>query len=137
MKRFFISLCLVLVAYGCAGFIKNSGKTAKMTRLVFALSVLCSLISILPTISLDFPSFNSVNEAEYTNTELSEEVFKETVARLLQSENITYSKIQIISSKNEDKSINIDKIKISGASDPNKAREVLEQNIKIERIEVS
>lgn len=127
----------MLVAYGCAGFIKNSGKTAKMTRLVFALSVLCSLISVLPTISLDFPSFNSVSEAEYTNTELSEEVFKETVARLLQSENITYSKIQIISSKNEDKSINIDKIKISGASDPNKAREVLEQNIKIERIEVS
>ncbi len=137
MKNFFMSLCLVLIAYGSAGFIKNGGKTAKMTHFVFALCVLCSLVSIIPTIDLSMPSFEKSDTAQFTNAELSGEVFKETVKNLLRSHSITFNKIDIISSKNDDGSITIDKIMVRGTSDPQKATEILKSNTGIEQIEVS
>lgn len=132
-----MSLCRVLIAYGGAGFIKNSGKTAKMTHFVFALCVLCSLVSIIPTIDLSMPSFEKSDTAQFTNAELSGEVFKETVKNLLRSHSITFNKIDIISSKNDDGSITIDKIMVRGTSDPQKATEILKSNTGIEQIEVS
>ncbi len=137
MKNFFMSLCAVLISYGCAGFIKNSGKTAKMTHFIFALCVICSFISLLPRVDLALPTFSSSGTAEYTNTELSEEVFTKTLENLLSGQSITFEKIEVTSSKNKDGSITINKIRVQGASDSEKAKEILKENTSVAQIEVN
>jgi|GEM_PF-4051236 len=131
-----MSLCIILVSYGSAAFIKNSGETAKMTRFVFAVTLLCSLLSGLPSISfIDIPF--SMSSQDYTNYNLSEAAFTGTVEQMLKKEETEFKKVSISYSQNEDGSINIEKIRVTGAKEPEKVKKIISENTGIEQIEVS
>lgn len=106
-----------------------------MTRFVFALCLLCSFISVLPTVDIEKFSVNaSVN---YENDTLTISAFRACVADLLEKENVSFEKIEIISTEKGENGINIEGIRVDGATDKKKAEEVLAANIKTARIEVN
>lgn len=132
MRTFFTSICLTLIAYGSVNLIKNSGKTAKMSRFIFALCVLCSFVSLIPAMELELHEFNS--SAQYENRELNLKVSEQVIVNLLESESITFSEVTVSFNDSGDA---IEEIRVTGSSDKEKTIRVIKSNTEAKRIEVS
>ncbi|MEE0839237.1 MAG: hypothetical protein U0L72_01640 [Acutalibacteraceae bacterium] len=137
MKDFFVSLCLILVAFGAAAFIKNGGALSKMTGFVFAVAVICSVIGTLDLSEVQDIKFNLDSEGIYASADLSSEAFKTAIENMLKTEGIDFEEIMLFSSKNSDGSINIEKIRVKGVTDKERTAEFIRENTGIEKIEVS
>ncbi len=137
MKDFFVSLCLILIAFGAAAFIKNGGALSKMTGFVFAVAVICSVIGAFDLSEVQDIKFNLDSEGIYASASLSSEAFKIAIENMLKTEGIDFEEITLFSSKNSDGSISIEKIRIKGTKDTDRTKEFIKENTGIEKIEVS
>lgn len=108
-----------------------------MSRFVFAVAVFCSVISTVPFLDIDSISFSIPANVQYSNSSLSESAFEQVLGEMLKKEGIEFKDITVYSSKNEDKSINIEEIRVKGVADKQRAEDFIRTNTGVEKIEVS
>lgn len=137
MREFFVSLCLILVTFGASALIKNGGALSKMTGFVFALAVICSVMSAFNVSEVQDIKLNFDSGEIYASASLSSEAFKMALEDMLTKEGIEFGEIMLHSSKNEDGSISIEKIRVKGVTDKDRTAEFIKENTGIEKIEVS
>lgn len=137
MREFFVSLCLILITFGASALIKNGGALSKMTGFVFALAVICSVMSAFNVSEVQDIKLNFDSGEIYASASLSSEAFKMALEDMLTKEGINFSEIMLHSSKNEDGSISIEKIRVKGVTDKDRTAEFIGENTGIEKIEVS
>lgn len=137
MREFFVSLCLILVTFGASALIKNGGALSKMTGFVFALAVICSVMSAFNVSEVQDIKLNFDSGEIYASASLSSEAFKMALEDMLTKEGIEFGEIMLHSSKNEDGSISIEKIRVKGVTDKDRTAEFIRENTGIEKIEVS
>lgn len=136
MRDFFVGLCLILVIFGASALMKNDGALSKMTGFVFAVAIICSVISTFDTAQLQDINLN-FDKGEIYASSLSDEAFKMALEDMLTKKGIDFSEIMLFSSKNEDGSISIEKIKVKGVTDKAGTEEFIRENTGVEKIEVS
>ncbi|MEE0947036.1 MAG: hypothetical protein U0M42_09475 [Acutalibacteraceae bacterium] len=137
MKNFFTSLCFILVAVGSASFVKNTGELKKITSFVFAVTVICSVMSVLSKSEIKQFDFNTDYTDAAVSFSASEEAFVLALEKMLEDREIQFDEIRVSSSKREDMSINIEKIYVKGVKDKEAAFDIIKENTGIEEIEVS
>lgn len=125
LKGFISVFCTLCCTLGGLFILSPKGSFEKPVRYVFALTVLlCTLTSIISLTKLDL----NLNTQEFEISDISqfskgtaEAVFKTALVK----ENVTFKKIEVITDKLENGSINITKVTVFSDEDPEKIKEII------------
>lgn len=128
MKAFLISLCVICVAYSLLNFLPGEKGTGKMIRFICALCFLISLIGAVSGVEKQDFSFSFSPSDKIDYSVVSVEAFSKAIGQMLDKENITYEKISVDSSENEDGSISINEIAVYGVTERQRCERVLKEN---------
>ena len=98
-----------------------------MQNFVFAVCFLASFLSAFSGISLGdiaLPTFSEETQFSLYN----ETAFCQAVGEMLQKENIEYEKIEVTATENQDLSINIDSVTVTGCAKVEKCQNLIREN---------
>lgn len=133
MKAFFTCLCVICVAYGILSFLPEEKAIDKMTRFAITVCFLMSLISASSGLSKEDISFSFIEQEDIDYSVVSGQAFEEAIGQMLENKGLSYEKISVDSSENEDGSISINEITVYGAKDKKQCEAAIKENTGLDR----
>lgn len=130
LREIALSFCAAAVMTGAIGLLAGDRLQMSM-KYIISLSLICSVLSVAVKGDFSFDlTFTSAQTQEISTDPLYEYQAEYIIGEILKSAGITYQNITANATKNEDGSIVINEIEITGCSDSQKAKEkVMNQGI--------
>ncbi len=109
--RFIGAFCTMAAALGIIGILVPNGSMSKSVRFAFCLCFLAFLLTFSKVLPLESINFN-LESSEENNEEMRHSATKAVFIEALKSANISFSKIEVETSKNENGDIIISKVTV-------------------------